>query len=246
MRVAALYDIHGNLPALEAVLASVEKFRADRLVVGGDFIWGPFPGETVDVVRELGDRAVVIAGNSEREVVGRLDMTSQLPPHLVAPVRWTAERLSADQLEFVAGLPKTAALEIEELGSTLFCHATPRNDEELVTRQTPDDALADALKGVEQRVVVCGHTHMQYDRTIAARRIVNPGSVGMPYQRQPGAYWAFLGPQVRLQRTIYDVELAAQRVRAVGFPYERFAEILLSPPSQEAMIGQFEERRRRR
>jgi predicted phosphodiesterase len=245
MRVAALYDIHGNLPALEAVLADV-GIRADRLVVGGDFIWGPFPGETVDVIRELGDRAVVIAGNSEREVIERLDLTGQLPPHLVAPVRWTAERLSADQLEFIAGLPKTAALEIEALGPTLFCHATPRNDEELVTRQTPDEALADALEGVEQRLVVCGHTHMQFDRTISARRIVNPGSVGMPYERRPAAYWAFLGPGVRLQRTTYDVELAVQRMRAVGFPYERLAETLLSPPSQEAMIEQFEEQRRRR
>lgn len=244
MRVAALYDIHGNLPALEAVLAEVEKHRVDRLVFGGDFIWGPFPRETVDLLRELGDRAVVIAGNSEREVVDRLDLSGELPPHLVAPVRWTAERLREDQLEFVARLAKTCALDVEELGATLFCHATPRSDEELITRRTPDDALAEALDDLEQRVVVCGHTHMGYDRKSTTRRVVNPGSVGMPYEPEQGAYWALLGPEVRLQRTTYDVKTAVERIRATGFPYERLAEILVSPPRQEAMIASFEEKRR--
>lgn len=246
MRVAALYDIHGNLPALEAVLAELENYGVDRVVFGGDFIWGPFPGETIDLLQQLGDRAVVIAGNSEREVVDRLDVSGDLPPHLVAPVRWTAERLREDQLEFVARLVKTWVLDVEALGATLFCHATPRSDEELITRHTPDDALADTLGGVEQRVVVCGHTHMQYDRKSATLRVVNPGSVGMPYEREPGAYWALLGPEVRLQRTNYDVKTAIKRMRATGFPYERLAEVLVSPPRQEAMIALFEEQRRAR
>jgi predicted phosphodiesterase len=245
MRVAALYDIHGNLPALDAVLTEVESLGLDRLVIGGDFIWGPFPSETVDRLRALGERAAIIAGNSEREVIDRLDLTGELPPHLVAPVRWTAERLRDDQIEFVSGLAKARVLDVEALGPTLFCHATPRSDEELITKATPDDALFDVLTDVEQQVVVCGHTHMQFDRKSATKRVVNPGSVGMPYEHQPGAYWALLGPDVRLQRTSYDIAAAVERIRASGFPYERLAEVLAVPPRQEAILETFETERRR-
>jgi predicted phosphodiesterase len=240
MRVAALYDIHGNLPALEAVLSEVEALDVDRLVIGGDFIWGPFPTETITLLRDLGDRALVIAGNSEREVIDRLDETNELPPHLTAPVRWTAERLDDDELAFVAALRKTIELDVDGLGRTIFCHATPRSDEELITKTTPADALARVLEGVEPRVVVCGHTHMQYDRTIKGARVVNPGSVGMPYERTPGAYWALLGPDVALRRARYDVVAAAETIRATGFPFERLAEILTSPPPQQDLIAQFE------
>lgn len=245
MRVAALYDIHGNLPALDAVLTEVESLGLDRLVIGGDFIWGPFPSETVDRLQTLGERAVIIAGNSEREVVDRLDLAGELPPHLVAPVRWTAERLSDDQLEFVAGLAKTHVLDVEALGPSLFCHATPRSDEELITKATPDDALAEVLTNVEPQLVICGHTHMQFDRETATHRVVNPGSVGMPYEHEPGAYWALLGPDVRLQRTSYDIAAAVERIRARGFPYERLAEVLAVPPHQEAVVETFETERRR-
>ena len=245
MRLAALYDIHGNLPALDAVLAEVESLGVDRLVIGGDFIWGPFPSETVDRLRALGERAAIIAGNSEREVVDRLDVAGELPPHLVAPVRWTAERLRDDQFEFVAGLGKTRVLDVEALGPTLFCHATPRSDEELITKATPDDALAEVLTDVEQEVVVCGHTHMQFDRESGTRRVVNPGSVGMPYEHKPGAYWALLGPSVQLQRTNYDIAAAVESIRASGFPYERLAEVLVDPPRQEAVLESFEKERRR-
>lgn len=243
MRVAALYDVHGNLPALEAVLMDVERAGVDQLVFGGDFIWGPFPSEIVELLRTLGDRAIIIAGNSEREVVDRLDLTSELPADLVAPVRWTAERLSEDQLEFVAALPKTRVLEVDGLGPTLFCHATPRSDEELLTRETPESVLVDVFASVGQRVVVCGHTHMQYDRTTACRRVVNPGSVGMPYEPRPGAYWALLGPDVELRRTTYEIEPALERIRATAFPYDRLAEVLVASPSQKDVIESLEEKR---
>jgi putative phosphoesterase len=244
VRVAALFDIHGNLPALEAVLAEIERRHdIDRIVIGGDFIWGPFPGETIDLLRSLGDRALLIRGNSEREVVDRLDRGGQLLPHLVAPVRWTAERLRDDQREFAAGLPESCTLEVEGVGRTLFCHATPRSDEELVTRETPDDALAEILGALEQDAVVCGHTHMQYDRMSSGRRVINAGSVGMPYERETGAYWAVLGPTVDLGRTPYDVESAVARIRATGFPSDTFSETLLSPPTQAEVIARFERQR---
>jgi predicted phosphodiesterase len=243
MRVAALYDVHGNLPALEAVLADVERHDVDQLVFGGDLIWGPFPSETIDVVRGLGDRAIVIAGNSEREVVDRLDLREDLPSHLVAPVRWTAERLSEEQLAFVRRLAKAVELDVDTLGTTLFCHASPRSDDELLTKETPAGPFAKAFAGIPQEVVVCGHTHMQYHRRSFRRRVVNPGSVGLPYERRRGAYWALLGPTVVLRRTSYDVERAVEQIRATGFPMQTYVDALLSPPPQKEMIERFEAKR---
>ena len=200
MRVAALYDVHGNLPALDAVLAEV---NADLILVWGDFVAGPWPGETFDRLHALGDRARFIRGNADREVVepsGRGPTEGGPPPGLMEFVR---ERLSAEQLAFLRGLPETAAVDVDGLGSVLFCHATPRSDEELLTRISPDERWSDALGGVAERVVVCGHTHVQFDRVVGDVRVVNAGSVGMPYEREPGAYWAMLGPEVDLRRTAY-------------------------------------------
>jgi len=119
-------------------------------------------------------------------------------------IEWTRSRLSGEQLEFLARLPQTASLEVEGLGRVLFCHATPRSDEEVLTRISPDQRWLDALAGVDESVVVCGHTHVQFDRHVGDIRLVNAGSVGMPYEREPGAYWALLGPDVELRRTEHE------------------------------------------
>jgi predicted phosphodiesterase len=201
VRVAALYDVHGNLPALEAVLAEVD---ADLILVGGDFVAGPWPGETFDRLQALGDRARFIRGNADREVVepsGREQQEAGPPPGLMEFVR---ERLSAEQLALLAALPETASVEVDGLGSVLFCHATPRSDEELLTRISPDERWSAALADVAEGVVVCGHTHVQFDRVVGSIRVVNAGSVGMPYERDPGAYWGMLGPEVDLRRTVYE------------------------------------------
>jgi len=196
LRVAALYDIHGNLPALDAVLAEVD---ADVIVVGGDLVAGPWPAETLERLRGLDGDVRFIRGNADRELVEQTDGLA--PAHLLEFVR---ERLFEEQLRFLGSLPLTESVEVEGLGSVLLCHATPRNDEEIFTRISPDERWREALDGVEADVVVCGHTHVQFDRRIDGIRLVNAGSIGMPYEHESGAYWALLGPAVELRRTVYE------------------------------------------
>jgi putative phosphoesterase len=189
VRVAALYDIHGNLTALDAVLAEVD---ADVILVGGDTVMGPFPSETLERLRSLSGDVRFIRGNADREVY---DERPGRAPH--EAFEYARSRLSAEQLEFLRTLPLTLSI-----GPVLFCHATPRNDEEIFTKSSPDERWAEALAGVDADVVVCGHTHVQFDRRIGDIRLVNAGSVGMPYEHEPGAYWALLdGADVELRHT---------------------------------------------
>jgi putative phosphoesterase len=196
LRVAALYDVHGNLPALEAVLAEAD---ADLILAGGDVAAGPWPSETLDRLRGLGERVRFIRGNADRELTSREE--GRAPREVMDFAR---ARLSHEQLDFLGALPLTESVDVEGLGSVLFCHATPRNDEEIFTRISPDERWQEALDGVRADVVVCGHTHVQFMRTIGNRVLVNAGSVGMPYEDQPGAYWALLGPGIDFQRTQYE------------------------------------------
>jgi putative phosphoesterase len=198
LRVAALYDVHGNLPALEAVLAEVD---ADLILVGGDVAAGPWPSETMERLHALGDRVRFIRGNADREVAAPNGQEGLAPPQLMEFVR---ERLSPEQLGFLASLPLTESVEVDGLGSVLFCHATPRDDEELLTRISPDEHWRAALVGVRDSVVVFGHTHVQFERDVGDVHLVNAGSVGMPYENEPGAYWALLGPGIELRRTQYE------------------------------------------
>ena len=225
MRVAALYDIHGNAPALEAVLAELDRLGADLVIVGGDIAAGPLPRETLAALRALGDRARFVRGNADRDLR-----------------EWAAEQLTAEEREFLAGLPETVSLDIDGLGRVLFCHGSPRSDEEIITPASPDERVAPMLAAVSEPVVVCGHTHMQFDRTVGEKRLVNAGSVGMPYADRAGAYWALLGPGVELRRTDYDLALAAVRIRASGAPdAEEFAaENVLTVPTAGEAIRVFE------
>lgn len=175
--IATLYDVHGNLPALEAVLREV---REDALiVVGGDVAMGPFPQETVDRLRALGDRVKWIRGNADRELVPGEE---GLAP--AEALEWARARLTLETVEWLGRLPPTLVWE-----GVLYCHATPRNDVDIFTERTPEERVAPLFAGVEQDVIVCGHTHMQFDRTIAGKRVVNSGSVGMSYDEPHGAYW---------------------------------------------------------
>jgi len=215
IRVAALYDVHGNLPALDAVLAEVE---ADLILVGGDFVAGPWPAETLERLRGLGERARFIRGNADRELIQVSGSEPQArkggsPPGVID---WIRGRLSQQQLGFLHSLPLTETVDVDGLGRVLFCHATPRSDDELLTRISPEERWQAALEGVDADVVVCGHTHMQFDRRVGDIRLVNAGSVGMPYEREPGAYWALFGPDVDLRRTEHE----AGDIEASGWPEE--------------------------
>ena len=243
MKVAALYDIHGNLPALEAVLAEPDVAAADVVVIGGDAVEGPMPVETLALLEGLGERVRWLRGNTEREVLERRDADPAEGGIWDRRATWVAAQLSADQLARIAAWPATVAVDVDGLGPTRFCHATPRDDCEIFTAITPAEVVEPMLAAAEP-TVVCGHTHVQFDRTIGGRRVVNAGSVGLPYEGQTGARWCLLGPGVELRRTAYDVEVAAARVRASGFPEaDEHAEGLLQPPGADEATTVFEERR---
>jgi putative phosphoesterase len=233
VRVAAISDIHGNLPALEAVLADLEKEEIDRFVVVGDTISGPWPAEVFDVIADLG--VDVVRGNADREVIERSERSGRLAP-------WCADLLGAERLAAAATWPLTRELEIGGLGRAFVCHSTPASEDPIYTSITPEAELLDVLGEVQADVLVCGHTHMQYDRRLSnGLRIVNPGSVGMPYEGRPGAYWALLGPDVDFRRTEYDVKFASNAARALGAPVdEELLSYLVEPPSPSETTTYFE------
>lgn len=213
--VAVLSDIHGVLPAVEAVLSEPDVMAADRIVLTGDLACGPQPEQVLDLLVSLGDRAVWIRGNADRELVEyRRRLRAEIPDP-IAPS--AAESLRADQVELLAELPTSLTLPVEGLGTVLFCHATPRDDEEMVLVDSPPERWAEVFSALDPSVttVVCGHTHMPYVRLASGRMVVNPGSVGMPYGRA-GAHWALLGPGIELRRTLLDTESAVARISAAS------------------------------
>jgi predicted phosphodiesterase len=234
MPVAALYDVHGNLPALAAVLAELEREGVTEIVAGGDVLWGPYQSECIALLRDAG--AVFLAGNCERDVLhGSSDRD-----------RWCRAQLTDAEQAFVASWPATHGTRVDGLGDVVFCHATPSSDEAILTRASPDSAVAEALRGVTADVVVCGHTHVQFDRSApGAPRLVNAGSVGLAYELVPAAYWALLGPEVELRRTDYDLEAAATELLGSGFPEadEVFGAALRGEVSPDEATAHFESQR---
>ena len=235
--IAALYDIHGNLPALEAVLAAAAG--AESIMLGGDLALGPMPRETLDRLIALG--APSVRGNCDRLVVDAFDgrpLPERLPAAVRESVAWTARQLDRAHRDYLAALPLTLTATADGLGDVLFCHATPRDDEEIFTAHTPADRVRPLLAGVSQHTVVCGHTHMQFDRAVDGTRVLNAGSVGMPFA-PPGAYWLALGPDARHVRTDYDHERTSSLLREAGYPgIEQF----LHPPTEAQALAMFETR----
>jgi putative phosphoesterase len=207
-QVAALYDIHGNLAALEAVLAEVPDDAT--ILVGGDICaGGEQPSETLTRLRELGDSVAWLRGNADRELFPGEDG--------LAPAEFLDEarsKLSEEEIGFLHELPPT-----QRIGDVLYCHASPRNDLDIFTERTPEERVAFLFDGLDVPTVVCGHTHTQFERTVAGVRVVNAGSVGAPYEEEPGAYWLL---DLVHQRTPYDgAELKATREEAVAEFTER-------------------------
>lgn len=250
MRVAALYDIHGNLPALEAVLDVIRQADVDEVVVGGDVVPGPMPQETLRRLLELDWPVHFIHGNGELAMLAQMTAPAEdavtyrgttsgaRPPESVLEVyRWTARQLLPDHQAELASWPKTIQLDVDGLGNVLFCHGTPRSETEIFTRLTPEERLVPLFDAPQVSVAVCGHTHMQFDRQIGRTRVVNAGSVGMPFGAT-GAWWALLGPDVQLRQTLYDLAHAAERIRGTSYPQaEEFAarNVLHAPPEAEML-----------
>jgi putative phosphoesterase len=200
--LAALYDIHGNLAALEAVLAQVPEDTT--ILVGGDVVaGGEQPTETLERLRALGDRVLWLRGNADRELYPGEEGLA--PPGALDATR---EALSEEQIEFLHGLPETQTVD-----DVLYCHASPRNDVDIFTERTPVDRIAFLFDGLDVGTVVCGHTHTQFERDVEGIRVVNAGSVGMPYEAEPGAYW--LLDLVHRQTPYEGAELKASREEAV-------------------------------
>ena len=253
MRIAALFDIHANLPALDAVLLDVRAAGVDLIVCGGDVIPGPMTRETLARVQNLDIPTQFIHGNGELAVLAMIDApdpsavtytgtTSGAPlpePHREV-VRWTAGQVKPDYTQTIASWPKTIRVHVPGVGDVLFCHGTPTSETDAFTRLTPEEVLRPVFDGLGVALVVCGHTHMQFDRTIGATRVVNAGSVGMPFGRT-GADWLLLGPDVQLRNTRYDLGAAAARVRDTAYPRaEEFAATyILNPPSESQMLELF-------
>lgn len=245
MPVAAIYDIHANLPALEAVLDEARQADVDHILVGGDVLPGPMPRETISCLLDLNIPVQFIQGNGDREVLARMEGTETdwyrtASESWREPIRWTAQQLQPEHKRLLALWPKTLTVEIRGLGEVLFCHATPRSDTEMFTRLTPEDRLLPVFQGLNVRVVVCGHTHMQFDRRIGGTRVVNAGSVGMPFG-EPGAYWLLLGPNIQLRHTPYDLAKAAQQIQETKYPQAQdfAARSVLQPPSEKEILATF-------
>jgi diadenosine tetraphosphatase ApaH/serine/threonine PP2A family protein phosphatase len=212
-----LYDVHAMPWALEAVLAEVD---ADAIVFGGDLVGGPYPRETLELARSVD--ATFVRGNAERELTD-----------------WDRLQLAGDDIAWLAELPLSAHVD-----GVLYCHATPHDDMPITTAITPDDAIAAAF-GSDGTVVI-GHTHHQFDRRVGGLRIVNAGSVGMPYEGEVAAFWLLVEDgEPHFRRTPIDIERAAHAILESGWPgaSEFVAENVRAAVSRDEAVRYFESTR---
>jgi putative phosphoesterase len=239
VRVAVLADIHGNLPALRAVLTELDTERVDALVVAGDVVGGPFPREVLELLAARPERVVWISGNSEREAVAVWDGELAGDDEAGRAAAWSAAALDRRWRYELAGWPITTVL-----GGVRYCHGSPRRDDEVLTLLTPDAVLAEALGGVSEAAVVGGHTHQQFIRAVDGGPVyVNAGSVGIPYEGRPGAFWLLMdGSEPQPRRTAYEVTAALEELRASGYPGvdELVVESLLAPVDPDWVAAFFE------
>jgi len=247
-RVAVLADVHGNAVALAAVLAELEREQPDAIVHCGDLTWGALPGETLDLLAGLD--VLFVRGNADRSVTELAERLQDPAAEATPRERWMVAQHDAPMRALLAAFPPTVELEVDGLGDVLFCHGSPRSDEELVTVETPESRLADAVAGTTAAVIVTAHTHVRYERQLLGRTFFNPGSVGMPYEGAPGAYWALLGAgggtgtgstPIEHRRTAYDLDETERRYHESGDPLTaEMIEILRHPPTPAEVIAHAE------
>jgi predicted phosphodiesterase len=239
MRVAVLADIHGNLPALRAVLSDVDEQSIERIVVAGDVAGGPFVRSALDLLAAREEPVTWIRGNSEREAVAAWDGEPVSDDEVGRAAAWSAAQLDRQWRDAFDSWPLSTVLD-----GVRYCHGSPRRDDETLTRLTPDTALAEALAGVTENLVVGAHTHQQVIRHLTAGpTYVNCGSVGMPYEGRPGAFWLIVDDgRAELQESQYDLVAAASELRSSGFADtdSQLQESLLAPADPEWVAAFFE------
>jgi putative phosphoesterase len=233
MKILALYDIHGNLDALEAVLDDPRAADPDEIVVGGDAVPGPDGAATLARLQALGASVRWVRGNGEREVAQAGGGAAPADDDLAARTAMiTAREIGDQQARALGELPVTL-----ELDGVLFCHATPRHDDEMLTRLSSEDRWTEALRGVGARLVVAGHTHQQDDRVVGGVRFVNAGSVGLPYEGDGAARWLWIADGVpEFRRTVYDAAATGARFLAAGWPDEQSVNAALIAPVEPIVV----------
>ena len=210
------------------------------MVIGGDVMPGPMAREVIEVLLGLDIPLHFIHGNGETAVLAEMaGGKSNVPEAFRSVIQWHARNLE-DYEYLLSDWPLTQSLDVDGVGRVLFCHATPREDNEIFTRLTPEESLLPIFDAVDADVVVCGHTHMQFNRGVGRTRVVNAGSVGMPFGL-PGAHWLLIGPEIEHRRTDYDIVDAARRIRQSDYPQadEFVVRYLLDRPTEEQMLQAF-------
>jgi len=238
-RLACLADIHANIAAFDAVLASDQFALADGVAFLGCTTSGPEPQAVIERCRDLTIPAFFLAGNGERAIVELADGTrieDDWPP---GP--WMVDQHGEQGVEIIRGWPAGLIIAVDGLGDVRFCHGSPRSDIELLTPRTSAERIEEATRDVDQQVIVHGHTHVQYERTVNGKHIVGPGSVGLPYSAgEFGARWALIGPGVELICTPYELSDARRRISNSGYPSPKYMNTLESPPDLEELIREWE------
>ena len=213
------------------MLVELEREQPDLIVFGGDLTWGPLPEETFSLAASL--EARFVRGNADRAVLENVSSTER--------EKWMQAHHTPEMRDFLAGFEEYVVVDVDGLGPVRFCHGSPRTDEECVTPETPEARVREFSAGVAERVIVTAHVHIQFDREVAGIRSVNAGSVGLPYEGRPGAYWALLGPGIELRRTEYDLEETVALYRASGQPnVEQIVEMMVEPPEPREVIDHAE------
>jgi len=221
MRIAAIYDIHGNFPALQAVVAEISKASIDLILVGGDVIAGPMPVETLQLLEKTSKKIPMqfIHGNAESELIRFVNGKdiNGLTKNSEAITHWLAKELNSEQIEFISTWAKIRQLKLDNGKEILFCHATPDNDIDIFTQLSLESELIPVFKNLKASIVICGHTHMQFDREIANIRVINAGSVGMPFGHT-GADWLIIDNEISFMHSDYNLEKAAISIRKTNYP----------------------------
>jgi diadenosine tetraphosphatase ApaH/serine/threonine PP2A family protein phosphatase len=235
--LACLADVHGNTAALAAVLASEDFAQADAVAFLGCTTTGPDPRGVLERCADLNMPVFHLAGNGERRV---LELSRGVRPVEREVDEWLVAAHGDDGLATIGSWPCGLRIAHEPTGGVRLCHGSPRSDIELLTSLTGDDRLRAATAGVQEPVVLHGHTHVQYRHNVVGKVIAGAGSVGLPYAAGPGARWALISDQVRLVVTPYDLDRAEALIAATGYPADAYLKTLREPPNPEAKTADAE------